>query len=72
MGESAFRYIDEGTTIVLRADSKLAVDEIEGVKVLRLDAGVLTADVAKQESGKELVVRTAHAEMKVVGTKFKK
>ncbi len=39
-------------------------------KLVTLERGALVADVAKQPSGKPMLLRTAHAEVAVLGTRF--
>lgn len=53
----------------LSADAELAFAD-DGQKKLRVAAGVLSARVQPQPAGRPLLIRTAAAEMQVVGTVF--
>jgi hypothetical protein len=70
-GSSATLKFRDATRVDLGASSTLREATIgPGGKRLRLDAGLLTADVTKQNSGAPLVVTTPQAEIVVLGTRF--
>jgi hypothetical protein len=68
--EAALRWSDEETTITLAGGVDLTVGDPSAGKRLRLDAGDLEAEVAKQPRGMPLVIDTPQAAATVVGTRF--
>jgi hypothetical protein len=68
-GSVELRY-DDGTTITAVAPVQLTLDDEAGAKRVRLDYGELRASVAKQPSGRAMVLSTPLARATVVGTRF--
>jgi hypothetical protein len=66
---AVFRYPD-GTKVEVGAQSKIQDEPTRPGHVLTL-TGVLTADVAKQQAEKPMLILTAHAEARVLGTKLR-
>lgn len=57
-------------SVVADAVPNVEIVKIGETKVIQLDAGSINVSVAKQAQGKSFVVKTAQAEIRVVGTKF--
>ncbi|MCM8539114.1 MAG: FecR domain-containing protein [Lentisphaeraceae bacterium] len=70
-GALTFKYLTEETTVELAKDSKLILKVQEEAQRLYLDQGTLLANVAKQKTGKNLIIYTPHAESTVLGTILK-
>jgi len=68
MASAQLRFRD-GTTITLGGNSE-AVVSANGRIHIELKSGTLTASVATQPAGRPMVIRTATAEMEVLGTVF--
>lgn len=60
-----------GTRLDLEPASELVVDDRDGSQVVQLDAGALTASVAKLAVDRRFIVRTAEADVEVRGTVFR-
>ena len=69
-GQLSFQYLEEETEIRLEGGSRAHVSERNGAKQIRLKAGRLYAEVAKQPSGSPMRVSTHDAEVVVLGTSF--
>jgi ferric-dicitrate binding protein FerR (iron transport regulator) len=67
-GSAQLRFND-GTRLMLTGEAELAFSDA-GQKRLNLRRGTFTAEVSKQPSGHPLLIRTATAELEVVGTSF--
>ncbi len=67
-------HFQDGTEIVADAGTRLTLLALAGSsgtgKRLRLDAGHITAEVAKQPANRPLIVSTSNAQATVVGTAF--
>jgi anti-sigma factor RsiW len=68
-GQTMISYQD-GTTFQIRSDSKAQFLDEDGAKQVMLTQGLASADVAKQATGKALIVRTPQLEVTVLGTAF--
>lgn len=68
-GATAQLQFADGTRLMLSSDSQIEFDA-DPQKRLVVRQGLLSADVAPQPAGRPLLVRTATAEMEVVGTEF--
>lgn len=70
-GKAVVAYPD-GTKLDLAADTTTReyFDAAKG-KTLTLEKGILTADVVRQPQGRPMIVKTPHAEARVVGTAFR-
>ncbi|MEO6742798.1 MAG: FecR family protein [Chthoniobacteraceae bacterium] len=68
-GASAQMRFADGTLITFPGDSEVAFSD-DGQKRLVLRRGTFTAQVTPQPRGKPMLVRTATAEMEVLGTVF--
>jgi ferric-dicitrate binding protein FerR (iron transport regulator) len=69
-GEVKLAYGNGVADVTLKANSKLLTAKSKSEKSLGLENGRLIATVAKQPKDNPFVVTTAHAEMRVLGTKF--
>jgi len=58
-------------TAVWESSDRPTARGTEGPKRLRIGAGTVTADVAKQAPGRPMILTTAHGEAKILGTIFK-
>lgn len=65
-----FSYRNEDTVIELGEDSVVSIHDRSGAKLIQLNRGELSADVAKQTPGKPMQVKTHDAAITVVGTSF--
>ncbi|HVR83424.1 MAG TPA: FecR domain-containing protein [Planctomycetota bacterium] len=61
---------DDGTRVVLEADSLADSFQAEGGKRLTLKRGLLRARIAKQPAGEPMIFMTATAEARVLGTRL--
>jgi ferric-dicitrate binding protein FerR (iron transport regulator) len=61
---------DDGTRVVLEADSMADAFQAEGGKRLTLKRGLLRARIAKQPVGEPMIFMTATAEARVLGTRL--
>lgn len=68
-GSSARLVYPDGTEVLLDNESRLVV-EGEQSKVLRLQSGHITANVAPQPAGHPMLVRTKQAVVEVLGTEL--
>jgi ferric-dicitrate binding protein FerR (iron transport regulator) len=69
-GEAAFRYADDATRLRVGPRTALAMRRPDGAKQVRLEAGELSASVAKQPDGRPMTFATPHAEATVLGTRL--
>lgn len=71
---SATVQFADGTTLHLEPGTEISLEAVDakrnGGKQLKLLAGSLSADVAKQPEGLPLLIQTPHALVTVVGTEF--
>ena len=65
-----FAYASDDTTVALSADASAVLAAGGEARILQLDAGAATASVAPQPDGSSFAVTTAHALVRVVGTRF--
>jgi WD40 repeat protein len=75
-GSQAVVKYPDGTELVLTPDTRLRIEDEDREtpdvgKRLFLAAGLVEADVAKQPDGKPMVLRTPHAAIRVLGTRFR-
>ena len=71
--ESYIKYAyADGSMVRLEKDAQceLIADKIWQTKGIKLDAGTLMAQVAKQSYGRPMLLTTPHAKVRVVGTEF--
>ena len=66
---SAVMMYPDGTRVTLAGDTSITYAS-PGYKKVTLTEGVLTAEVAAQPAGKQMVIFTPHAEARVLGTEF--
>src|SRR6185295_12164505 len=65
-GWASVRYAD-GTAVEIGADSSVVFEEGAG-KRIRVDTGLVTAEVAPQPADRPMILRSKGAEAKVLGT----
>jgi hypothetical protein len=74
-GKASLQYVVndrlEATTVRLLAGSELRLWKEDSGKRVHLAQGVMLCEVARQEEGRSMIVTTPHAEVEVLGTRFK-
>jgi hypothetical protein len=61
----------EATTLVFHAGAEARLWQDQGAKRVNLTKGTLVCEVAMQPEGRPMVVTTPHAEVEVLGTRFR-
>ncbi len=69
--KAALQYNGEETLISISEKTEITVDEEDGAKRITLEKGEVECKVAPQPVNADMVLITPHAEIKVVGTKFR-